>query len=391
MAGIIFNIQKSAENSAFNVLQEPIKMMLQNETEAFEKDSIIKKVYLVESMDTFQEEYRSTTAMDGFKPTEDMEVAGISDFEESYNAIFRTQTWTNSFVVSKQTIEDNQMATISPAALGFIKGYGRTRERYAVAMLGAALGTVTEFEGKPVVGKSYDTTDGTLAGAKQQYFHGQHKPAGYSSTSGDPRNFTQANRFYAVDGDGSTALDFSGEDKEISEKVLDILGQVEAIMGKYKDDKGNITPVNPVRIIMGADYRLQDVLIRGLKSKYGSQMAGNGINTQFGKWEIVTSPYLSAVGGFADTDHAVILLDPERNREGKGAVWKERLPLTIRSYVDDRTEANVWAGRARFGVNFADWKPMAYINLAKSSGYNTNSAVKLTAPKTSVYLTKSAS
>lgn len=391
MAGIIFNIQKSAENSVFNILQEPFKMFLTQEVEAFEKNSIIDKVYLVENMDTFQEEYRSSTAMDGFKPTEDMEVAGISDFEESYSAIFRVQTWTNSFVISKQTIEDNQTAQLNPQALGFVKGYGRTKERYAVAMLGAALGTVTEFEGKPVVGKSYDTTDGTLNGTKQQYFHGAHKPAGYSSTSGDPRNFTQANRFYAVDGDGSTALDFSGEDKEISEKVLDVLGQVEAIMAKYKDDKGNITPVNPVRIIMGADYRLQDVLIRGLKSRYGSQMAGNGINTQYGKWEIVTSPYLSAVAGFADTDHAVILLDPERNREGKGAVWKNRLPLTIRSYVDDRTEANVWAGRARFGVNFADWKPMAYINLAKSTGYNTNSAVKITAPKTSIYLTKTAS
>jgi len=85
---VIFNIQESVKNSAFNILQEPIKMMLQNETEAFEKDSIINKVYVVESMDSFQEEYRSTTAMDGFKPTEDMEVAGLSDFEESYNAVF---------------------------------------------------------------------------------------------------------------------------------------------------------------------------------------------------------------------------------------------------------------------------------------------------------------
>ena len=381
MAGIIFNIQQTAQNSAFNVLQEPIKMLLTNEAEAFEKNSIISKVYLVESMDTFQEEYRSTTAMDGFKPTEDMEVAGLSDFQESYNAVFRTQIWTNSFAVSKQTMEDKQMGQISPQAIGFIKGYGRTRERYAVAMLGAALGTVTEFEGKPVLGKSYDTTDGALNSAKQQYFSGAHKGVQINGVS----LVTQSNKFY------TTGLDFSGEEDDIAEKVVDILGQVESIMSKYKDDKGNITPVNPVRIVMGQDYRLFDLLTRGLKSRYGSQMAGNGINTQYGKWEIVMSPYLSGVTGFEDTDHAMILIDPERNREGKGAVWKDRLPLTVRSYIDDRTEANVWAGRARFGVNFADWKPMSYVNLVGTAAHATsNSATNLTSKvlKTRVYKTK---
>lgn len=381
MAGLIFNIQETAQNSAFNVLQEPIKMLLTNEAEAFEKNSIISKVYLVEAMDTFQEEYRSSTAMDGFKPTEDMEVAGISDFSESYNAIFRTQIWTNSFVISKQTIEDKQMGQISPQAIGFIKGYGRTRERYAVAMLGAALGTVTEFEGKPVLGKSYDTVDGALASAKQQYFSGAHKGVQINGKS----LVTQSNKFYV------TGLDFTGVEDDIAEKVVDILGQVESIMNKYKDDKGNITPVNPVRIVMGQDFRLFDILTRGLKSQFGSQMAGNGINTQYGKWEIITSPYLSGVKGFEDTDHAVILIDPERNREGKGAVWKDRVPLTVRSYVDDRTEANVWAGRARFGVNFADWKPMSYINFVGTAAHATdNSATNLTssALKTRVYKTK---
>ena len=138
MAGVIFNIEEAINNSAFNVLQEPIKMILENEVEAFEKESIIPKVFVMKTTDKYREEYRSTTTMDGFKPTEDMEVAGLSDFQEGYNKQFVFQIWTNSFVVSKQTIEDNQMMSIEPKAMGFIKSYGRTREEYAVNMLGCS-------------------------------------------------------------------------------------------------------------------------------------------------------------------------------------------------------------------------------------------------------------
>ena len=39
--GVIFNIDEALKNSAFNILQEPIKMILTTETEAFETDSLI--------------------------------------------------------------------------------------------------------------------------------------------------------------------------------------------------------------------------------------------------------------------------------------------------------------------------------------------------------------
>ena len=159
-------------------------------------------------------------------------------------------------------------------------------------------------------------------------------------------------------------------DPELEEKVLDVIEQVASNMKKYKDDKGNIVPCNPTTIVMGEDYRLSDVIMRGLKSKYGSRMDGNGVNLTFGKYTLVISPYLSAIDGFEDTDHAIILLDPVRNREGLGAVWFDRKPLEIDSYVDKKTKANVWDGRARFGAGFGDFRAMAYINL--NNGETTN-------------------
>ena len=41
MGAIIFNIGESVKLSAFNILQEPIKMLMESEKEAFEKESIV--------------------------------------------------------------------------------------------------------------------------------------------------------------------------------------------------------------------------------------------------------------------------------------------------------------------------------------------------------------
>lgn len=379
MAGIIFNIQESLNNSAFNILQEPIKMILENEVEAFEKDSIIGKVFVMKTTDKYREEYRSTTTMDGFKPTEDMEVAGLSDFQEGYSKQFIFQTWTNSFVVSKQTMEDNQMMSIEPKAMGFIKSYGRTREQYAVNMIGAALGGELTDKQKELKitknsGLGMDTVDGTIDGTKQRYFHNKHKGVQINGKS----LVTQSNKYYA-----NLNLN-DGTIGNLEERVLDAIEQVASKAKKYKDDKGNIVPVNYTRIVLGEDYRLNDILLRALKSKYGSAMGGNGVNLVFGKYEVVTNPYLSDVKGFTDADHGLILIDPQRNKEGLGAVWFDRKPLEVRSYKDDKTEANVWAGRARFGAGFGDFRAMSYL----SFGEATENADEITPVVTGVSLSK---
>lgn len=357
MAGIIFNIHEAVKNSAFNVLQEPIQMFMENQVEAFEKDSIIDKLFVKKTSDKFREEFRSITTMDGFKPTEDLEVAGISDFEESYNKQFVFQTWTNSFVISKQTLEDKRDMDVAQMTQMFIKSFGRTREQYAVNFIAAGLGaTNAALKITETSGLGADTVDGTIEGTKQQYFHNTHKPVGYGK---EGREFTQSNKFYAVI-DGISNASAIAENAE--ELVLDVLGQVENKMSVYKDDKGNIVPVDVDTIVLGKDYRLNDLIMRGLKSKFGSAMAGNGVNLQYGKYKVVSNAYLSGVRGFRDEDHGVILLSSDRNREGLGLVWFDRKPLEVRSYIEDKTEANVIAGRARWGAGFGDFRAMSYIS-----------------------------
>ena len=86
---IIFNIDEALSLSAFNVLQEPIKMMLDNQKEAFEKESLISKVFAMHTLDAYQEEYRTRTSMGNYEPGYDMEPAKLSDFKEGYSKIWK--------------------------------------------------------------------------------------------------------------------------------------------------------------------------------------------------------------------------------------------------------------------------------------------------------------
>jgi hypothetical protein len=222
-------------------------------------------------------------------------------------------------------------------------------------MIGIALGDANINKDYKILskhGKGMDTIDGDIEGVRQQYFHNAHKTVKLK----DGRDqITQSNKFWAN-------IDFTdGVTADIEEKVLDVIGQVESKMATYRDDKGNIVPVEVNKIITGKNYRLVDILMRGLKSRYGSAMDGNGINTQYGKYKLVTNAYLSGIKGFEDKDNGLILMSDSRNREGLGAVWFDRKPLEVRSYKDDKTEANVWAGRARFGAGYGDFRAMSYI------------------------------
>lgn len=371
---IIFNIGESVKLSAFNMLQEPIKMLMEKETEAFEKGSLISRIYQMKTTDKFQEEFRSRTAMDGFKPTEDMQVPGLSDFGEGYRKVFRTQIWTNAFVISKQTIEDNQTMDINANAVGFIKSYNRTREMFAFKMLGDAVSSSTgfgEFGGKKFDLRGSDTVDGSVdgTGTPQLYFHNAHKLCEAWTDATKTTHKTQSNKF-------STSAKINLEEAGAVEKVIDAIERVAQAMGKYTDEKGNLLALNPTQIVIpGNQYKLRDAIITGLKSKYGSSMGENGVNLFYGKYEVIEAPYLDGQGGFTDEDQGILLIDPVANREYLGAVWFDRTPLEVSSHIDEDTKANVWDGRARFGVGFCNYRAMAYLS---TGGTQTTNATSIT-------------
>ena len=52
------------------------------------------------------------------------------------------------------------------------------------------------------------------------------------------------------------------------------------------------------------------------------------------------------------------LMDSRYN-EMNGLMFCDRVPLEIKSYIDDNTDANVWAGRSRWMAAPVCWRAMA--------------------------------
>ena len=345
---IIFNIDEALSLSAFNVLQEPIKMMLDNQKEAFEKESLISKVFAMHTLDAYQEEYRTRTSMGNYEPGYDMEPAKLSDFKEGYSKIWKSTTWRNSFVISKQAVEDNQMMTISTDAMGFVKSYGRTREIFAFGMLAGAL-TGSYTQGKFTFDcRGLDTTDGSLEGTKQLFFTKDHLPP---ITTG--RTEKQSNKFHCH-------VDLTAPNAHL--KILNIVGYVENQMINYTDYDGNPTPMAPTTLLVPNHYAFRNALLAGLKTQYTEVLGNNGLNMEFGKWTVLTTPYLNNLKGFSNADQAFIMIDPAANKENLGAVFIDRVPLEVSSWFDQPNEANVWKGRARYSAGFGDFRPMAYVH-----------------------------
>lgn len=46
--------------------------------------------------------------------------------------------------------------------------------------------------------------------------------------------------------------------------------------------------------------------------------------------------------------------DSKRNQID-GLIWIDRVPLSVRSWIDDETGNNVWGGRARYGASPVNW------------------------------------
>lgn len=360
---IIFNIGEALKLSAFNILQEPVKMLMEKETEAFEKGSKLSEIYVMKTTDKYQEEFRSRTAMDGFKPTEDLEPAGLSDFGEGYRKVFRTQIWTNSFVISKQAIEDNQMLDINASAVGFIKSYHRTRELYGHKMLSEAVcgKSFGEFEGKKFDLRGGDTLNGDVETGTPAPYFGKHVLVGNKGT--------YYNKFATT-----TKVDLTADDG--IQNLISAIDKAADKMAAYTDEKGNLLALKATKILIpGGQSSLRSAIEIGLKSKYGSTLGANGINTFYGSFEVVELPYLNGLPGFKPEDQAIILMDAQANKEYLGAVWFDRTPLEIDSYVDKGNKANVWDGRARFGVGFNNARAMAYLHTGGSTGASAGAVI----------------
>ena len=320
---MIFSESVGKNDALYGNWQAPIRMLLEANEESCRQTSIAEKLFAHENSVNFAESYTSMTAMDGFEPVGENGAYPESEEEQGYAKVIRNVTWKKKFAISQEMVEDSKVIDFRKRPAAFMNAYYRTRENFAAAMLGGAIkgGTSVTFGGR-----SFDATAADGA-------------ALFSTSHGAKvKGAAQSNKF-------SNAL------------TADNLGLAETAMQNFKGDTGEILAVSPRVLLIPNDGALKKAAFQAVGSVDDPASSNNAWNYQYGRWEIWVWPYLNQY--ITSGTSPWVLLDPDYNSQCDGLVWQDRIELTVRSYIDQNTDANVWAGRARFAAGFNDWRAVA--------------------------------
>ncbi len=324
MAGIIFSEGSNVANSIYGKSQEPIKMLLEKRAEAFEQKSVLKKLFSIEKSNKWAEKLTSMNAMDGFQPVGENGAYPLVEWSEGPSKVIIHETWKNSFMLSKELIDDAQALDLRKRPAAFMTAFERTKELFGAQLYGAILTSATTIK---VGAKTFDATGADGKAILATNHQAARKGANQSNM------FTDA---------------FSA----------DALAAVETEMQNFKGDSGEILDVAPDTIVIPNIYTLKKAVFSAIGADHDPATANNGFNYQFGRWNVIVWSYLNQYMGSTNTA-PWLLIDSRYNDTYKGAVIFEREPLTIRSTIDENTDANVWRGRTRFGGGFNDWRFVA--------------------------------
>jgi len=319
----IFQESGALNNSVFGKSQEPIKMLIEAKEEAWQKQSVVEKVFAMNESNNFAEKYAGMTAMGGFKPTAEGGEYGRDDMQEGFSKVIENVTWKDAFEITQEMIEDSKTIDLRQRPTAFVNGYYRTREQFGAALLGSATAAdKVTFSG---------TDFSTLCADGKNVFAIDHP----TKVSGA----VQSNKY--TDAFSADALSY-GEEK----------------MQNFRGDNGDILGVSPDTIIIPNVAMLKKTVFAAIGADKDPATANNGFNFQFGRWNVIVWSYLNQYVTATAGVYPWFLLDSTWNEENAGAIWQDRIKLTIKSTIEDNNDNNVWRGRARFNAGFGDFRAL---------------------------------
>ena len=320
MPGIIFSEGSGLADSIYGNCQYPIRMFLEKRGESFEQKSMLPEFFKMDKTENFGDMLTGMTAMNGFEPVGENGEYPADSMEEGYKKLLEAVTWKDSFAISQEMVEDARLMDMRKKPLAFITAYYRTRENFGAALFGGAINGKTSIKfGKMM----FDITgaDGL------PLFHTAHKP----KVSGK----VQSNLF---------ADEFS----------VDALDRAEAAMHQLRGDNNEILDVTPTTIAIANIPELKRKVFAAIGADKDPDTANNGFNFQCGRWNVKVWNYLNQY--IAKDAQPWMLLDDAFNEDCGGAVWHDRIPLNVKSIINNDNDANVWQGRARFNATFNDFR-----------------------------------
>lgn len=332
MSGFLtVSIGSGLNGTIYGDCQVPLKAFLESRGEAFQRESLLPYLYRMEKSRHWAERYFSETAMGDFEPVGEGGDYPKTGFEDGYFRDIVNMTFKQSFSVTKELVEDCLLGTMKQRANKLVTAYGRTREKFGrILYAGGLYGTTVSYKGKTF---ACGSADGQALFSK-----------------------THPNK---VDGAKQTNL-YKGTFTNT------LLGKIETEMQNIKGDNGELLGVAPDTIWIPNDGALKDAVFSAVGADKEPTSGNNAFNYQFGRWNIIVDPYLTAA--LADmgksSEKPFFLLDSKFIELNDGPIFQDRVPLEVKSIIDTNNDNNVWQGRARFGAGFVDWRFIAAGNMS---------------------------
>ena len=321
---IVFSEASGLNDSIFGKCQAPIRMFLEQRSEAFDQNSVLKDLFLMGTSENYGDELATMTAMEGFQPVGENGAYPSDSMQQGFSKLLVYETWKNSFQITQEMIEDAKLMDMKKQPRAFMTSYERTREKFGAAIYGGWMRGSSSISFR---GKSFD-----IKGADGKCIAATNHQA---KVKGAAQSNCFSNAFSA-----------------------DALGLVETAMQNFKGDNDEILDVAPTTILIPNDAAMKKAVFSAIGADKEPTTANNAFNYQYGRWTVIIWPYLNEFITAGSAPWA--LIDPEYNKNYGGAVWNDRVPLTVRSGIDENTDANIWRGRARFNATGNDWRFIAF-------------------------------
>jgi hypothetical protein len=381
--GMIINIDEALKlRTDYNILQEPLHKMMQDQQEAWEKENPIDFIFARGTLGGFQETYTSSIGFEhAFAETSDYAVGPIFNTAEGFAATYRTRTFQGGFIISQQVLEDGQMRKIKDDASAFVKRWHGDIVEYAIASLAGGFGEDAYFttgEGKSRIRlMSADTVDGDVMNtAKNPLFSNKHMTVKREGST----PIQQSNLFYVDTAD----LEIGGDDAGQISKLADVINQVITIQENLRDDNGKRAGVmNAKTIVTGNDAHLKAAIATALSTDIFMKGETKMPNPAKDRATLKTSPYFLDIDMCKD-GNGFFIVDKSYNEDNHGLEFTERVPFTLNAFEKREAPMGIkYEGRQRFDINCATWRGIAYVRLGTPTGStggwnNVNNYTKIT-------------
>lgn len=252
---------------------------------------------------------------EGTDATEDTFVEGYAKFMEHI-------TFAKSVLLSKEMIDDNQIAEAKAKVINLVQSYKRTRAKFMTQALTTSIGTTKTMAFGNKTGIDIGTPD------NKALFAADHPLKNATGV-------TQANLF-------SNAL---GTDPTV-------INALSNLMRNFKDDRGEVLGFEADTIIIPGNRPSMERFAKAIIGSEG-EVGGNknDINTERGNWKMVVNPLWTP-----ETGNPYILMSSKANKALLASRFYNRTDLDVENEVKIESRNMVYNGFGRFVGGFTNWR-----------------------------------